>query len=445
MLPPASLDRRNPATTLEGSAGERQKEVGIITDLRWSKRPDESDEPRVEKDGDLWRIRSMEVARQVLRARHGTTQAGFTAEAIPQGFLKNHPILFSDGPLHDEQRSKVARFFAPKIVASRYQELMDAAADAVMREAEQADSFDLDELSLYFTVEVTAEVVGLTNSRVKPMARRLVKFFNQPAFDITRKDLGRTNRQWAQAALNGLWPVLRFWFADVRPAIRARRRRPQEDVISHLIAEGYGNVDILVEATTYGTAGMVTTREYICMAAWHLLKHDALRARYLAAGEKERHAILHEIIRLEPVVGHIYRRAQTDIEITDGDDSWTIARGDLIDLYIRHANADPQAVGEQPLNLCPQRELPRGVNETVMSFGDGAHKCPGQHLAISESDALLRRLLAKDVAIVHEPVMGWDELISGYMLRGFALRIGAGNWSHAAGDTARPAPDILKQ
>ena len=92
--------------------------MGIITDLRWSKRPDEADEPRVQKDGDLWRIRSLEAARQVLRARHSTTQAGFTAEAIPQGFLKNHPILFSDGPLHDEQRSKVARFFAPRLIAA---------------------------------------------------------------------------------------------------------------------------------------------------------------------------------------------------------------------------------------------------------------------------------------------------------------------------------------
>ncbi len=414
--------------------------MAVITDLRWSKRPDEADEPRVEKDGELWRIRSLEVARQVLRARHGTTQAGFTAEAIPQGFLKNHPILFSDGPLHDEQRSKVARFFAPKIVATRYQELMDTAADAVISEAETCERFDLDELSLYFTVEVTAEVVGLTNSKVRPMAKRLVRFFNQPSFDITRKDLGRTNRQWMQAALNGLWPVVRFWFADVRPAIRARRRTPGDDVISHLLAEGYGNVDILVEATTYGTAGMVTTREYICMAAWHLLRHDALRARYLIAGVKERHAILHEIIRLEPVVGHIYRRAQEDIDITDGDESWTIRKGELIDLYIRHANADPEAVGDEPLNLCPERELPRGVNETVMSFGDGAHKCPGQHLAISESDALLTRLLARDVTIVSEPTMGWDELISGYMLRGFSLRIGSAQWSAPGADT-RVDPD----
>ena len=37
-------------------------------------------------------------------------------------------------------------------------------------------------------------------------------------------------------------------------------------------------------------------------------------------------------------------------------------------------------------------------------------------------------LLARNVAIVQEPKMGWDELISGYMLRGLALRIGDGSW-----------------
>ena len=77
----------------------------------------------------MWRIRSLAAARQVLRARDLTTQAGFTAEAIPKGYLKHHPILISDGPLHDEQRSKVGRFFAPTVVAERYTAHMEACAD----------------------------------------------------------------------------------------------------------------------------------------------------------------------------------------------------------------------------------------------------------------------------------------------------------------------------
>lgn len=62
---------------------------------------------------DLWRIRSFDAARQVLRARHLTKQAGFTAERIPRGVFRRHPILISDGEPHDLQRRELARFFAP--------------------------------------------------------------------------------------------------------------------------------------------------------------------------------------------------------------------------------------------------------------------------------------------------------------------------------------------
>jgi len=380
--------------------------------------------PRLEREGHVLRVRSVAGARQVLRARDLTTQAGFTAEAIPKGYLKHHPILISDGPLHDEQRSKVGRFFAPAVVAERYTAHMESCAAALLDEAAAGGTFALDELALHYSVEVTADVVGLTNSPVRRMAARLVSFFNQPPFDITKPDLGRTPRQWAKAAFAGLVPVVRFYVADVRPAIRARRKSPGPDVISHLIAEGYTNADILIECVTYGTAGMVTTREFITMAAWHLLGNQPLLERYLVAGQAERFAILNEIIRLEPVVGHLYRRVQGAFDVTEGEQTVTVEPGDLIDVCIRPANADAEAVGDDPLSLCPGRPLPSGVNAAVLTFGDGAHKCPGQPLAILESDILLTRLLGRTPKVVSEPDVAWDDLIEGYQVRGFTLRLG---------------------
>ena len=382
----------------------------------------EAETPRVERQGHVWRIRSLEAGRQVLRARDATKQAGFTAEKIPQGYLDHHPILVSDGPRHDEQRRKVARFFAP-VVVERYTTQMEECADRLLDEASARGLCRLDDLALLYTVEVTAEVVGLTESSVPKMARRLVSFFRQPPFDITRDDLGRTGGQWAKAAVNGLVPIARFYLADVRPALRRRRREPQQDVISHLLEEGYSTTGVLVECVTYGTAGMVTTREFIVMAAWHLFDDDVLRERYVVAGLEERLAILHEIIRLEPVVGHFYRRTTKPVSISDGADEWTIEAGDLVDVCVRSANADPEAVGEDPLALCPGRALPGGVNPTVLSFGDGAHKCPGQPLAMREADILLTRLFRRSPRIVREPELGWDNLIEGYWLRGFDLAL----------------------
>ena len=115
-------------------------------DRRRAVKAGERDTPRVERDGAVWRIRSLAAARQVLRARDATTQAGFTAEAIPKGYLRHHPILVSDGPLHDEQRSKVARFFAPKVVEERYAEQAAACADRLLADARATGFCRLDDL-----------------------------------------------------------------------------------------------------------------------------------------------------------------------------------------------------------------------------------------------------------------------------------------------------------
>ncbi len=103
----------------------------------------------------------------------------------------------------------------------------------------------------------------------------------------------------------------------------------------------------------------------------------------------------------------------------------TVQPGDLLDVCIRPANADAEAVGTDPLDICPYRPLPSGVAAYGLTFGDGAHKCPGQPLAILESDILLTRLLRRDPVVVREPTLDWDDLIEGYTLRDFELRLSA--------------------
>lgn len=402
-------------------------------------RGDEADGPPVEHvplehGPDIWRIRSFDAARQLLRARHLTTQAGFTAEWIPRGVFRRHPILISDGESHDSQRRELARFFAPAVIADRYGERIDALARDTVGRIAAAGRCRLDEVALHFSVAVTSEVVGLTESSVAGMSRRLEGFFTQPPVDLSAPGWGRTRRQWLQAAVNGLVPIARFHLADVRPALRARRRRQRDDILSHLIAAGHSTSDILVECVTYGTAGMVTTREFITMACWHLLSDDELGAEYLAAERPRRLEILEEVIRLEPVVGHLYRRARADIEVTAPDRIVTIPAGDLIDVCVRATNTDEQAVGPDPQSLCPVRRTAAAVPAVGMSFSDGAHKCPGQSLALFETDALLHRLLDRRPRLAAEPEIGWDSVISGYRLRGLQLAFDEG-----AGPERRPA------
>ena len=141
-----------------------------------SHRPGEASSPAAELVGDVWHLRTTEAVRQVLREKDATTQAGFSAELMPES-VGERPILFMDGDEHRRQRTKVARFFAPKTVTNRYRGLMEERADALVADALAATTFRLDDLSLQYSTEVAAQVIGLTNSNAKGMARRLERLF----------------------------------------------------------------------------------------------------------------------------------------------------------------------------------------------------------------------------------------------------------------------------
>ncbi|QIN79678.1 cytochrome P450 [Rubrobacter marinus] len=374
----------------------------------------------VERDPEgVWHVRGFSQARAVLRSAD-TKQAGFNAEALeklPQRMRP--PILYQEGQPHHEQRRQTARFFSPKTVSENYRGLMEELAEAAIRKLRRERRADLDALSMDLAVGVAGRVVGLTESRVPGMARRLDAFFEG---DVT-------GFGWSPRALLGFARnqarVAAFFYLDVKPAIEARKKEPREDVISHLLSRGYGDAEILTECITYGAAGMATTREFISIAAWHMLEQPALRERYLRGDEGERHDVLGEILRLEPVVGRLYRRATADLRLEDGGETITIPRGGLIALDTYAVNADEAAVGECPLALVPGRKLrAERVGPAVMSFGDGHHRCPGFYVALRESDVFLTRLLSLEgLRIDRKPSVSWNELIAGYELRGFTVAL----------------------
>ncbi|WP_129657089.1 cytochrome P450 [Rothia uropygialis] len=387
---------------------------------RWALPPDE---PRCPVHGlrrEKYRVvvGSYDAAREFLRAGRASLQAGFTAERIPDRLFRRRPLLISDGELHDQQRRELARFFAPATIDKRYTGDIDAKASAAVDGLVGRGSFRLDDVSLHYSVAVAAEIVGLTASSTRGLARRLELFFRQPPADYSRPDLGRRRRDWAMAAVRGLRAVAALYIRDVAPAISQHKRTPRPDVMGHLMSTGASRFDILVESMTYGTAGMVTTREFMVMACWHMLRDPELRGRYVAANRPERERILREIIRLEPVVGHLYRRVVSGEEAPEG-----FANGDLVDIDVRAINVDPELAGECPFAVDPDRRT-GGAKAAGMSFGAGSHKCPGENLAIRETDALLIRLLALDPVIVQEPVVEWDSVIAGYRLRGLILDVG---------------------
>jgi len=146
--------------------------------------------------------------------------------------------------------------------------------------------------------------------------------------------------------------TLAFFLKDVKPAIAARRKQPRDDVISQLLEDGFSDVMILVECMVYATAWMTTTREFITMTAWHLFDRPDLREAFVGGSEAQQFAILEEILRLDPVGGYLYRRA--DEALPDYADDG-LRTGQTYAINLREANWDEAVTGPCPFALDPGR------------------------------------------------------------------------------------------
>lgn len=367
----------------------------------------------------VWHIRDYDLAKEVLRHDH-TRQAGFKVELAEQmPGLNQKPVLFQDGSEHQSQRRQIARFFTPKTTSQNYRAMMEGYADDLIAVLRQSGQVDLSDVSLKMAVRVAAQVVGLTNSLLPGMAGRLDQFLRYDPGDAG-------DFSWQPKQILGFlqtnYSMLAFYALDVRPAIQARRKERQEDVISHLLDQDYSDREILMECVTYGAAGMATTREFILTVAWHLLENPELLQIYMAGDEDERQDLLREILRLEPVVSNLYRRTTAAIELEYDGRLETIPEGALVDLHIYGINADPTVVGQAPDSICPGRPLEKRAQPPVMAFGDGHHRCPGAFIAIQETDIFLQRLFAVEgLRLVGQPTVGRNDLIKGYEIRDFIV------------------------
>jgi cytochrome P450 len=363
---------------------------------------------------EVWKVQDFAGARAVLRNTE-TRQAGFGIEQASRldGKMRM-PVLYRDGAEHREHRRQTAKYFTPKRVDTAYRGLMDRLAEQQCDILRRRGEVDLSQLSFRLAVAVAAEVIGLTESGAG-MATRLDRFFTERGGTPGWRNPRASYRQ-LRSNLN----MALFYWRDVRPAVAARKAERRDDLISHLLDEGCNKAEILGECVTFAAAGMITTREFITVAAWHFFSDDALRLAYVEGSEKERVAILHEILRLEPVVANLFRRTTAEIQVGET----MIPAGALVDIGVAAGNLDTDAVGTDPGAVCPARPLADGVGDAALSFGDGPHRCPGAYIAIQETDIFLTKLFAlPGLSMVQEPTVRIRPEISSYELVGMRLKV----------------------
>ncbi len=353
-------------------------------------------------------VQTFDHARAIMRSP-AMKQGGGGIEMIDTSDPGKAPVFFLDGDTHKAKRATIARYFTPKAIRTRYLVIMEALTAEMVGTLKASGRERLDLLGFDLAVAVAGDVVGLTNSDRKRMAKRLAALLSD-AWTHQHSPIVRKYVEFRKAVT-----AMSFFWHDVRPAIKARRAMPKEDVISHLLAEGYSNKMILVECMTYAGAGMVTTREFITMSAWHMFDNPELRARFLDAKEEEQTTILLEILRLEPIASLLYRKADAEIAAFA---TGPVTGGGLHAIDMHAVNTDEAAVGACPFALNPDRAANTKSNGAFMSFGDGAHFCPGWQVALAETRVFLDALFrVPGIRLERAPDIGWSAMLQSYELR----------------------------
>src|SRR5262245_14269796 len=369
--------------------------------------------PRIEQDKNgVWHIRGYAEAKDLLK--EDLLQDGFQADDVRRSGLD--PVLYQYGEPHRKQRAAIAKYFSPTTVSQKHLPMLERVADETIAELLETRRMDLKILSRRMAAVVTSEVVGLDPT--EGMIRRLDEMLHAPV-ELPSNPFLRFF-----SFISGQMLRIRFWLSDVRPAIAKRRRDPQDDVISYMLSKGSNEIAILAECIVYGAAGMATTQEFICIVLMHAMENPRIRAALTSEDVNVRYNALHEILRLEPVIGKIKRKAIEPVSVTSNGETHHIPADAKIEFHVYHVNADEHSVAEKPERLNPNRMLMKGTYRSAIGFGSGPHRCAGEHLAMAETDVFIRKLLALDgLRVTRQPDISYNDTVEGYEISNYIVEV----------------------
>ncbi|MBL8061700.1 MAG: cytochrome P450 [Anaerolineales bacterium] len=352
----------------------------LNTDSQTAPAPYKND-PRIEKDAQgTWHVRGYAEARDLLK--EDMIQDGFNADELRKAGFDG--VLYMSGDPHRQMRAAIAKYFSPTTVQNTHMAVIEKTADELISDLKAQKNINLKILTRRMAAIIASVVIGLTPTN--EMVQRIDNMLHSPKLS------GNPVVAFIQT-LQGHYRRFSFFFLDVMPAIRSRRKSPQNDVISYMLSKEKRPLDILVECIVYGAAGMATTQEFILVVLLHCMKDAKLREIMLSDNTAARYEALNEILRLEPVIANIYRLPKEAVNVKSEDREVTIQPGERIAFHLYDVNVDAKAAGDAPEKLNPHRNLEKGVYRSMMGFGSGPHRCAGEHLALAETDVFIQKLL----------------------------------------------------
>jgi len=170
------------------------------------------------------------------------------------------------------------------------------------------------------------------------------------------------------------------------PLLQERRRHPGGDVLSRLIGDPRGPIELsdeqllLIVSSNFYTASIYTVPLLISNAALQLARQPAVLER-LKQEPSLLNSCVEELLRFDPPAQALnVSSLREPIELG----GCSIPAGDSLTALVGAANRDPRVFAE------PNRFLMDRQPNPHLSFAPGLHQCLGLHLARLEMRAVLR-------------------------------------------------------
>jgi cytochrome P450 len=288
-------------------------------------------------------------------------------------------LISMDPPRHRQLRNIVTQAFTPRGVARLSERITTIVTELLDNVVANGRMDIIDDLSYPLPVIVIAEMLGIPQEdreRFKLWSDAIVSGGMSP---------GDTNPQQEMGA----------YFLNM---IEQRRRDPEEDLISALLAAQIDGVhldqrELLGFCILLLVAGNETTTNLIGNALLCFDEQPATMDQLRAEPDLIPSAI-EEVLRYRSPVQMMYRRSLTDVTLGDQ----TIHAGQMIMAQIGAANRD-----EAQFPNADTFDIRRTPNRHI-AFGHGIHFCLGAPLARLEAKIALTLLLERlqDIRRVHD-------------------------------------------
>jgi cytochrome P450 len=288
-------------------------------------------------------------------------------------------MIFMDPPEHRRMRSLVNKVFTPRAITA----LKDTVTELIDYHLARVDPEHFDvvaDFSALFPVEVISTVLGVPAEH-----RQQIRHWVDTSLHREPGQIEMDEANWDAVTQAGV-----FYYN----LIQERRKQPQDDMISGLIAAEVerddggttrlDDIEITGFATLLGGAGAETVTKLVGNAIVQFARNPE-QWRELLDDPSKVPAAIEEVLRYEAPAQYNVRCSRKDVRLH----GVTIPAGKPVFLLGGSANRDPDAFTD-----ADKFDIDRDRTEAQnLGFGYGVHSCLGAALARMESTIALEKLL----------------------------------------------------